>query len=62
MSVIQLAKGLDLPIKAVTETFSFLGKRGGGKTYGAGKLAEGMLHKKLVTTSSEGVKASDDLF
>jgi hypothetical protein len=41
--VLQLARGLALPIDAVTQTFGFLGKRGGGKTYAAGKLTELML-------------------
>ena len=39
----RLAKGLELPPEAVTQTFAFIGKRGGGKTYAAGKLAELML-------------------
>lgn len=38
--MIQLAKGLELPASAATQTFAFMGKRGAGKTYGAGKLAE----------------------
>ncbi len=41
--MLKLAKNLELPISAVTQTFAFLGKRGGGKTYGASKLAELML-------------------
>lgn len=32
-----------LPIDAVTETFAYLARRGGGKTYGASKLCEGFL-------------------
>lgn len=36
----RLADGLDLPDNAVTQTYAFLGRRGSGKTYGAGKLAE----------------------
>lgn len=35
-----LAEGLDLPDNATTQTFALLGRRGSGKTYGAGKLAE----------------------
>jgi uncharacterized protein len=35
--------GLNLPIEAVTQTFAFLGKRGGGKSYAATKLCELML-------------------
>lgn len=41
--VLQLAGRLDLPLTAVTQTFAFMGKRGAGKTYGAGKLVEQML-------------------
>jgi len=37
---LHLAKGLDLPASAVTQTFAFMGKRGAGKTYAAGKLVE----------------------
>lgn len=38
-----ISDDLSLPIDAVTQTFAFLGRRGSGKTYGAGKLAELML-------------------
>ena len=41
--MLKLSKNLDMPIAGVTQTFAFLGKRGGGKTYAAGKLAEEML-------------------
>ncbi len=41
--MIKLAKDLEMPIAAVTQTFAFLGKRGGGKTYAASKLGEQML-------------------
>lgn len=40
---IPFARGLSLPLDAVTETFAFIGRRGSGKTYGAGVLVEGML-------------------
>lgn len=40
--MIELAKGLELPIDAVTEAFAFLARRGAGKSYGAMKFAEGM--------------------
>lgn len=33
--MLKLSDELDLPISAVTQTFAFLGKRGGGKTYAA---------------------------
>ncbi|CAN5357213.1 hypothetical protein BH10ACI2_BH10ACI2_00490 [soil metagenome] len=47
MKNLTLAKTLVLPNAAVTQTFAFLGKRGGGKTYAAGKLAEEMLSIKV---------------
>jgi hypothetical protein len=39
----RIADDLDFPANAVTQTFALLGKRGSGKTYGAGKLAEALL-------------------
>lgn len=43
MTSIPFADGLKLPLDAVTQTFAFLARKGAGKTYGASKLAEGML-------------------
>lgn len=43
MKTLEFAEGLRLPIDAVTQTFAFLARKGAGKTYGASKLAEGML-------------------
>jgi hypothetical protein len=40
---LHLARNLSLPLDAVTQTFAFMGRRGGGKTYAAGKLVEEML-------------------
>lgn len=40
MQELKLSNELTLPLDAVTQTFAFLGRRGSGKTYGAGKLAE----------------------
>lgn len=40
---LRIAKGLSLPFAAVTETFAILAKRGAGKSYTAGVLAEEML-------------------
>ena len=40
---IRLAPGAELPLEAVTQTFGVLGRKGSGKTYTAGVLAEGML-------------------
>lgn len=39
----QIADGLNLPANAVTQTFALLGRRGSGKSYAAGKLAEALL-------------------
>lgn len=35
MNQLHIARGLSLPIKAVTQTFTFLAMRGVGKTYAA---------------------------
>ncbi len=43
MSKLRVSEHLSLPIDAVTETFSFLAKRGAGKTYSASVMAEEML-------------------
>lgn len=43
---IKLARGLELPLDAVTQIFGFIGRRGAGKTYAAGVLAEGLLGRK----------------
>lgn len=40
---LQISRSLSLPINAVTETFGILAKRGMGKTYLAGVMAEEML-------------------
>jgi hypothetical protein len=40
---INLARNLKLPTDAVTQTFAFMGRRGSGKTYACGKLAEELL-------------------
>lgn len=37
---LHIADNLNLPIDAATQTFAFIGRKGSGKTYGAGKLAE----------------------
>ena len=43
MSGLKLSDSLTLPIDAVTQTFACIGRRGAGKTYLAGLLAEQML-------------------
>ena len=40
---LQIAKNLVLPLDAVTQTFGFIARKGGGKTYAAGKLVEELL-------------------
>ena len=40
MKKLHLATGLELPDDAATQTFAFIGRKGSGKTFGAGKLAE----------------------
>lgn len=41
---IHLAEGLTLPEDAATQVFAFLGRRGSGKTFGAGRLVEQLHH------------------
>jgi len=40
MTKLHLAENLKLPVDAATQTFAFIGRKGSGKTYGAGKLTE----------------------
>lgn len=40
---LKLSNTLILPNDAVTQTFAFIARKGGGKTYAAGKLTEGLL-------------------
>lgn len=41
--LIRFAKGLNLPIEAVTQTFAIVARKGAGKTYAGMKLAEQMM-------------------
>jgi uncharacterized protein len=43
MKTLHLAKDLDLPLDAVTQTLAAIGRKGAGKTYLAGVIAEQML-------------------
>jgi len=43
------ARGLKMPLNAVTETFAFLGRRGSGKTYAASRFAEELLDHEAQT-------------
>lgn len=42
MKKIIMSRSLKLPIEAVTQTFGFMARKGAGKTYTAGVLAEGL--------------------
>ena len=44
MNRLRVGRGFALPDEAVTETFAYLAKRGGGKSYAACVLVEEMLH------------------
>lgn len=57
MKKIELAKDLKLPVKAITETFAVLGKRGSGKTYTSKVMVEGMLDTGLPVVISDPVGA-----
>src|SRR5690554_2034739 len=64
--VLQLGDGLALPLDAVTQTFSVLGKRGSGKTHTASVLAEEMVGAGLSVVVLDpldvwwGLRASAD--
>jgi hypothetical protein len=47
MKMLKIAKNLELPDEAVTQTFAILAKRGVGKTYTASVMVEEMLKNKL---------------
>jgi len=57
MKTLKLARGLSLPIEAVTETFAILAKRGAGKSYTASVLVEQMLaaHLQVVVLDPMGI-------
>lgn len=63
---LKIAPGLALPIDAVTETFAWIGTRGGGKTYGAKVMVEEMLGAGLQVVIIDpmpawwGLRASAD--
>lgn len=43
MQKLKISEDLSLPIDAATQTFAFIARKGAGKTYAAGKLAECMM-------------------
>src|SRR6267142_219580 len=46
---LEISEDLSLPIDAATQTFAFVGRKGSGKTYGAGKLAELLMDAGVQT-------------
>lgn len=46
MTVLHVVQDLPFPDDAVTETFAFIGRKGAGKTYGAGRFVEELLEIK----------------
>lgn len=46
---LDISDDLSLPIDAATQTFAFVGRKGSGKTYGAGKLAELLMDAGVQT-------------
>lgn len=46
---VAISESLSLPIDAATQTFAFIGRKGSGKTYGAGKLAELLMDAGVQT-------------
>lgn len=44
MKTLRIAKDLEFPLDAVTQKLAFLGRTGSGKTYGAKRMVEQMLH------------------
>ena len=47
--MLKLAANLSLPVDAATQTFAFIGRKGSGKTYGAGKLTELLIEAGVQT-------------
>jgi len=45
MNELKISRNLSLPLNAVTQTFGFIGRKGGGKTYAAGKVVEVLLEE-----------------
>ena len=54
MKHIQIAPDLTLPIDAITQRFSHMGRPGSGKTYGAKKMVEEMLYAGAQVVIPEG--------
>jgi hypothetical protein len=56
MQKLRISEELSLPIDAATQTLAFIARRGAGKTYAAGKLAECLMdaHVQVVILDSVG--------
>lgn len=56
MTDLALAENLRIPLDAVTQTFGFIGRKGSGKTYLAGLMAEQMLdrHAQIIILDPVG--------
>lgn len=56
MKALHISDDLSLPIDAATQTFAFIARKGAGKTYAAGKLAECLIdaHVQVVILDSVG--------
>src|SRR5262245_13694185 len=56
MKSLHISDQLSLPLDAVTQTIAFIARKGGGKTYGATKLAELMLeaHAQVIALDPVG--------
>jgi DNA helicase HerA-like ATPase len=47
VKTLDFSPDLKLPIDAATQTFAFIGRKGSGKTYAAGKLVEELIDAKV---------------
>ena len=56
MKNLQISHDLPLPVDAATQTFAFIARKGAGKTYAAGKLAECLIdaHVQVIVLDAVG--------
>src|SRR6266853_5271609 len=54
-TALAISDDLSLPIEAITQKLSFLGRTGSGKSYAATKLCELMLHAKAQVVAIDPV-------
>lgn len=55
MKQLQISDDLSLPIDAATQTFAFIARKGAGKTYAAGKLAECLMDAQVQVVILDSV-------